>query len=438
MVRPAIRASLSYIVILAALVFAFSNSVCAHQAAPDDFIATTPFSTWLGTGPKPQIRWHVQLLPTELSYYQRIHLCVLAKIPGREVLRHIPAGGLAFMVQVTDQHGRMFQDHTLLEPQLVEKGVKKGDLEISENMLVDPGTYSIALALYDQKTGEYSFDERRVNVPTLKSDSLPASWPADAGVQFFDPRDSGFKILLSGHVPPLNLPVHNTRPVHLDVILNFAPSRHTARSTSYYDHEQLVYFNALAELAGLGFTQGSVSVEIVDPDLHKVLFEQSDARQIDWPRLRGAIETVDPTRIDVNALEHRGDDERFLAGAIQARLDRAIRTSKDDPRPLNVFVIVSDPADYAMQNAPSPLSLAPGDDSVVFYVSIRQQIIRAGRRGMLYPSVFSNPGEVRQQDTPVDDIAALLVPLKPMTFEVTSPESMREALANLISNLGQH
>src|ERR1700683_3895542 len=265
MVRPAIQATFSYIVTVAALVFGFSNSVCAHQAAPDDFIATTPFSTWLGTAPKPQIRWHVQVLPTELTYYQRIHLCVLAKIPGREVLRHIPAGGLAFMVQVTDPHGRVFQDHSLLEPQLVEKGVTKGDLEISENMLVDPGTYSVALALYDQKTREYSFDERHINWPALKTDRLPDSWPADAGVQFFDPRDSGFKIFLSDHPPQLNLPVHNGRPVHLDVILTFAPSRHTARSPSYYDHQQLVYFNALAELAGLDLTQGSVSLEIVDP-----------------------------------------------------------------------------------------------------------------------------------------------------------------------------
>ena len=149
--------------------------------------------------------------------------------------------------------------------------------------------------------------------------------------------------------------------------------------------------------------------------------------------------SVDPARIDVNALENRGNDQRFLADAIQARLDRAIRPSDGDLRPLNVYVIVSDPTDFGVQNAPSQVFLAPGADSVVFYVSIRSRIIRqVNPRGMRYPSVFSDPEAVQRQDTPADDIAALLVPLNPITFEVTSPESMREALANLISNLGQH
>jgi len=438
MVRPAIQAIFSYIFTLAALFFGFCNSICARQAAPDDFIATTPFATWLGTAPKPQIRWHVQVLPTELTYYQRIDLCVFAKIPGREVLRHIPTGGLAFMVQVTEPHGRVFQDHTLLEPQLVEKGVTKGDLEFSENMLVDPGTYSVALALYDQKTGEYSFDQREITVKGLKGDPLPDSWPADADVQFFDPDDAGFKFFLSDHPTELNLPVHNTRPIHLAVILNFTPSRHTAASTTYYQHEQLVYLNALAELAGLGFSQGSISVEIVDPDLHKVLFEENDARQIDWQRLHQAIETVDPAKIDVNALQQRGDDQRFVANAIQARFDRAIRSPDGDLRPLNAFVVVSDPTNFGVQNAPSQLFPAPGADSVVFYVSIRPQIRVVRWKGPLNPSVFQDPGEAQRQDVPADDIAALLVPLKPITLEVTSPESMREALAKLISNLAQH
>lgn len=441
---PAFRAYFPAAIALPILVLAFANAAHAQAAskdsAADAFIASTPFSTWLGTAPKPQISWRVQVLPPSLADYQRIHLRIFVKVPGRQVLRHIPAGGLAFMIQVTDSRHEIYQDHTLLAPQSLEKGVTKGDLEIFENMLVVPGQYVIALALYDQKTGEYSFQQIPVTVPEIRNDPLANSWPPYTPVQSFEPNDDGFAIFLAKPQFHLNLSLKNHRPIQLSVILNFTPSPGSARSLDFYHHELRTYLAVLATLTGIDLASGSISAEVVDPIHHRVLFEQLDARDLDWPRLQKALTTEDAQRIDVSTLEQSGNDEAFLAQNLQRQFDLASDPPREGAKPLHVFVVVSNPTDFGMQNAPSQLLMPSGADSLVFYIRTGPPLEPpAAQRPGGFHSVHSTPVRQRPQDGLIsDDVAALLAPLKPQTFNAASPEDFRSAVSQLLRVLSQY
>lgn len=388
----------------------------------DPFIAATPFATWLGTAAKPQIPWQVKILPAELSYYQRIHFQVFFEIPGKQVLQRVPGGGLAFMIQMADSSGAVYQDHVSLEPHDLEKGVKKGNLQVTENMLVVPGIYDLAVAVYDQKTGEHSFQQQRVNIPQLDHDALPNSWPAAPRVQFFDPDDPGFKVYRSSPPVRLHLPLETRRPLRLEVILDFAVPVRAANSHSFYNEWLGAKLGQLAALSQIELKNGSLRVEIADSIHGRVLFDQQDVREFDWPRLQKAIEVIAPARVDLSALQRTVDSNVFLFRELQSRFDRAAGSAEGASKPLNVYVFV----DNALISAPAPLSFPNGADCSVYYIYTRFDFSEP-------PAGFA-PGPPRAQPP----LPELLEPLHPRVLQAASPLEFRDALGALLAELSKN
>ncbi len=401
----------------------------------DPFIAATPFHTWLATTPRPQIPWKVEFLPLQLSYYQRITLRIRIQVPGKELLLRVSRGGFSSMIQATDGAGQIYQDHTVLEPQDLEKQVRKGTLELIWNMLVVPGEYRVALALYDQSTGEYSFMEQLVTVPPLKDDPLPGAWSDSPSLQFFNPDKDQFKVFLATPPARLNLPLRTRRSLHLEVIVNLTPAENAAESLTRYTHDLVVLLGALAAFTQLDLRNGSLRVETLDLSRRRVIFEQENVRELDWPRLQSAVGTMDPSRIDVASLEHRGENAAFLALELQRRLDQAARAAASgEPAPLSVYIIVSSPTGLEPGTEPSPLALPEGSDCLVYYIyGIYSEQFARSRAGRFPIRPYPRPRDDSRFG--YDDIGKLLKPLKPRVFRSASPEEFRSALAKLIAEV---
>ena len=397
----------------------------------DDFFSTTPFASWIGSKPKPQIPWKIQILPMDFTYYQRIHLRVFFQVAGKQVLKRVPQGGLAFLIQATDSSGGVFQDHVLLKPQDMEKGVKKGNLEITENMLVEPGAYQLDVALYDLKTGEYSFQGQRVDVPPLDDDPLPNAWPDAPHVQFFEPDDSGFKIFAAPTPVRLNLPLNTQREVHLRVILDFSVPARAANSHSFYDEWLRARLGEIAALTQIRCSKGDVGIEIVDTARGTLVFEQKDATNFDWRSFQQKISSIDPTKVDLGMLQHSVDGNVFLYRTLQSSFDQASSLSADGSKPLNVYIFAAS----LFVNAPAPFTLPAGADCMVYYMYTRMQPS---------PSDESSARNSRHPRTPAPAAqpavsgADLLDPLHPQFIRAGSPEDFRRALGQMLSELSRY
>lgn len=395
----------------------------------DEFFSTTPFAGWIGSKPKPQIPWKVQILPTDFTYYQRIHLRVFFQVAGKQVLKRVPQGGLAFLIQVTDASGGIFQDHVLLKPQDMEKGVKKGNLEVTENMLVVPGTYQLDVAVYDIKSGDYSFQGQRVDVPPLDDDPLPHAWPDAPHVQYFDPDDSGFKIYAALPAVRLNLPLNTQREVHLHVIFDFSVPARAANSHSFYDEWLRTKLGEIDALAQIRCSKGDIGIEIVDAAHGTVLFEQKDAATFDWQNFQQKIGSIDPTKIDLSTLQHSVDANVFLYRTLQSSFDQASSISSDGSKPLNVYIFAAS----LIVNPPASFTLPSGADCVIYYVytDMRPQPPQESAARNSHPRAPAPAPHTFSG-------AELLDPLHPQFIRTWSPEDFRRALGQILSELSRY
>jgi hypothetical protein len=409
------------------LVLSCSTIAHAESKIADPFFQTTPFSTWLGTAPKPQIPWRVKILPARLSLYQRIHFRVFVQISGGQVLRHVPGGGFALMIQVTDARGNSYQDHVLFEPQDLKRGVKKGNLEVTENMLLLPGEYRLALALFDRRTGQYSFQERNVTVAGVQHDPLPNLWSKMPSVQFFVPSESGFKVLVQEPSLRYDLSEQNHRPIRLELLFDLDAPLSSATSRS--EDEQWVN-RRLAEIAPLSQIRlqlGSIRIELIDSVQGRKVFEQEDVHELDWRSLQSSMAAIDPTKIDAATLAGRIDKNVFLFRELQHRFDAAKTELPDGAKPLNAYVFVDD--EYVL--APAPMTFPSGTDCVIYYIHTQP-----------FSSDPDRDEARRRRSKPTEtlppSVPELFGPLHPRVLQVSSPEEFRAALAQILAGLSAY
>jgi hypothetical protein len=447
MLRPALQAHFPSALALGVVLLFLPNCASAQHDHLDPFIATTPFATWLGTSPKPQIPWKVETLPFELTFYQRVHLSVLITVPGTEVRRYVSGGGLAFMYQITDAAGRVYQDDNILQPQKLDRGARKGDLMAYEHILLVAGQYRLSVALYDPQTREYSFHEESVTIPELSPDPLNDSWPQDPSVYFFQPDDPGFTLL--AHVPmSLNLSVKDDRPVHLNVLVNLNPYPDSAQSPDLYNRQLLSSLAALAILTQLNLPHGSVSASVIDSLHRRIFLEEDDASEINWSNLQSAVQSQDPLKIDVRALQDPAGEETFLATQIEKLLRSVFRAPANGAAPLNVLILVSNSVRLDSQAAPDPppaLTVPPG--LVVYYIATELSPDASPKH--LAPTSPAPPpsSHARRNDPPWqpapppddnrDQILPLLAPFQPHLFDARYPDDFRAALADLLAEISR-
>ena len=396
-----------------------SASILAQNSGgpPDAFISATPFVTWLGTSPKPQIPWYVEIVPPELTFYERMHLRILVKISGSQVRRHLPNAGLAFMYQVTDAAGRIYQDHTILEPQKLERTVDDYDLMEEENMLVIPGEYRLALALYDRKTGKYSFQEQHVTVPKPAGDPLPNCWPDNPSVYFFQPDDPGFNVLQRAPMA-LKLSLESDRPLRLKVMVNVNAPPDSAQFLGDYNRELLSSLGALATLTQLNVAGSSVTANVIDSVHRRVLLELPAASGLDWLILQSAVRSSDPDSIDVRALRDPWGEQAFLAQQLQRLVDSEVRSKASASDPLTVVILVSNPLRQGVDAPPAPpLHLPAPAGLLMYYIST----------GLPPPSGAHYS----------DEILNMLAPFNPHFFSARTATGVRAALADLLARISK-
>src|ERR1700689_3846722 len=101
---------------LAALLgLAGAGHAFAQRPSLDPEFAKVPFAEWLKGGDQAQIKWKIRFFPTRQSYHLRLLTQIEVAIDGAEIAKRRGEAQMIASVQVTDEQGRLYQNHATIE-----------------------------------------------------------------------------------------------------------------------------------------------------------------------------------------------------------------------------------------------------------------------------------------------------------------------------------
>ena len=255
---------------------------------------------------------------------------------------------------------------------------------------------------------------RRVRVPPLTNDPLPGADSALPVAEFMLPAqgpDNLFRPELRGK---LNLTLATRRRVHVEVLANFSASEEYAgrRGIQFINHSILLpTINVLSQIQ---LTNGTLGLTALDLDGRQVLFEQTDLRPLDWPRLRDAVAALRTDVVDLRTLAARRERAAFFREVLQQKLAATTASSlATGEKPFRVFLIVGSGFLFPLGSDLEPVQASKNCDCRVYYMQYR----------VTYANLW-------------DDLIRVIRPLEPKHFRVLTPMEMRRALATILADIG--
>ncbi|HEV2961846.1 MAG TPA: hypothetical protein VG649_08495 [Candidatus Angelobacter sp.] len=396
------------------------------------------FEQWQKQGPREQIPWKIRLLPTGLSFFQRLAAHIEIEADADHILKHSKTGRVVAMIQLTDSKGDSYRNDGKIELSEM-KEVRNSNAIFSWNAFVLPGQYAVDLALYDTQSGEHDFARQRLRIPPLKSDPLPALWQDLPAVEFWAPNDSKdtdnlFHPDIDGK---LKLQIATARPVRIELLADFTPSEVFGGSHTSYMHYLSGVVPTLKIFSQMELTNGTLEVDTLNLKDRKVTFEEEVTAQknadandqneaalkgLDWPRLKNTLKANDPGTVNVRVLQDRHPTPIFLRDELLRRIAAGIgKPAPDKSSLLRVYILLSGPLDSYSFNGSEfnaiPESLPEQCACLIYYL---EYDLFWGRSG-----VFNTVGKVEK----------MLKPFKLRTFSISSASDARRALAIMLEEI---
>jgi hypothetical protein len=291
---------------------------------------------------RADFRWQVRVVPPRLTYQQRNLVEVRVTVDGA-ALRVKPTD-LRFLVKVADQDGRWLPGADINDIQVPADVGKKQEIRYVMGMYLRPGTYTVGTVLHDGGTDAWNVTRKEVRVPEVARDPLPGLDRDLPEVEFLRevPRDSDLPpaslvpAWIRRRWPPANgprgdqtwalgagrerLPVGNTRPLQVDVVLNFSSgdNRRTPQGAAMlYRQNAGALLQIGSVLSHLGAAGGCVQVHGVDVLRMKKIFE-GEAAGADWKKISHTVYGADRTTVDVATLAGQKQASAWFAGYLRA------------------------------------------------------------------------------------------------------------------------
>lgn len=405
------------------------SAACAQVSDP--VFSHVPFAQWNDAG-QTRMRWRSDIAPLGLNDHQRLMYRLRVKLDGAELVKRRGKGEFLVLVEITDSQNRAYQTHGSMSLEAVKDETSRSDLEYAQNVLLTPGDYRAAIAVYVSTTGEYALARRPLHVDALPRDPLPDAWRGLPDVELLpneDPPDSWFLPTVQGR---LNLPVETHRRVEIEVLLNTTPSEEVpgSRAERIGRHMLGVLLPSMKTLVQLTPANGSMKLALLDLARQKVIFQS--AVGVEWSQLKNVLTEASPNMIDVHALEKRRTSAQFLVKEVARRVEESHGSNA-----LHVLIVLSAPMTFASGADLSPIETSADKNCKVFYIRyfpIAPRVLMAAvpdepnRRG---PAPFPRG----LTPIPPDSLEKTLKPLNPRLFEVSSPGDFRKALATMIDEI---
>ena len=242
------------------------------QNRTDPVFSTVPFREWLAAPDQTQIPFKGDALLPALGAFQRLRVTMSITIDGKEIAKRPAAGRLLFLLQFTDTAGHIYQGHGEVQLKEMTTTIKKADLTYAHSLLILPGDYLVAMAVFDSETGEHGMLRKTIRVLPLKDDPLPEAWQGLPPVEFLestDRPDIWFQPTLKGR---LHLPLETRPPARIELLVILPGER---GSGEYHNRMMERLVSSLKVLSQMDMRNGSLSAAVLDLTRRRVSYEQS-------------------------------------------------------------------------------------------------------------------------------------------------------------------
>ncbi len=422
--------AISFAALLSAAAPLAAQDITSHEPPPQ-----IPFADWITETKRADLPCSIHIATPRLSILQRIGVEFRVKVPAKALDLLGPNYQLFLEIRLKKSGARDWMDsHDIVGTRLFERMPRENYLEFSMQALVLPGEYKVGFILFDKVSSKRSVGLRSLKVRPLSSDPLPEISRDLPAVEFFQRGVDQDREALPELKSRLWIPVATRRPVHIELLVNFAapepvadePGRPVERSPQAL---RVLHERNLARMLGIikVFSQmeipnGAIHITALDILRRNVLFEQDAASELDWPRLRTALEQLNPLSIPVQALEGRRQNAAFLRELLQSRMPQAASApahagnggdgSPSAVEPFRVFIVVSSPIVFERGADLSPVHPPSGAEFRVYHLQYRISPVHVW-----------------------DDLPRVLRELEPHRFDLQTPEDFRRAIARLVADL---
>ncbi len=407
--------------LLTVAIIAVLWQACAIPARSQDDLPF-PAEEWLRGPERRDFPWKVHVGPPRLTFQQRFLVQVRAEIPAEPLQRSGPRRDLHFLLKVADEQGHWFRgedyNHIVVPPNLD----RATDIQFTTGLYLRPGSYVIALIAYDSVLRNGNLWRHPLRVQ-LKQDPLPQLGRELPAVEFLTdvPRDS-----LAGRQPRADegwslgggrewLPVQNTRPMRVDVVLNFSnwldPRMRGTPSAAWYLQRVGRLLQIGSVLSHLDLARGCVQVSGVDIHNLRIIFDRVDASRFDWNKADEKIFSVNQNMVNISTLQKQTATAQFFRRFLSEIMFNSPECGSGGEPARRVMIIAGGTHVFPEGTKLSGVWPEQPCDCEVFYL--------------------------RADNGVYDQVETMLKPLKPRRFTIPSAQEFRKSLAQLISDLGK-
>ncbi len=398
----------------------------AQTGMRDRYFLRYPFDAWKNEKARPQIKWSDKILQARLSAHQRLTARIEIELDRHEIEKRRGRGEIVIFVEIVDARGQPWRTHQTFDLARIPRDAKTQGMTFAQEAFVLPGEYKIYLAACDSRTLEHSFAERTFRAPALRDDPLPGAWRDLPPVEFvrnFGGPELWFQPYIRGR---LLLPLATSRPVHLDLIMNLTPSERVSGSIRNFRRNMSILVPALKILSGIQIRDGSLDVTLLDLTKRRA-WEQKNAHELDWARLREPLANNNPGVIDVQSLAARAEMRRFFWDQVIGRL-----SPEEEKEPLRVVIVLSAPVFLERQYKVEPATVRRDPSRRVYYLRYRPLPLA---RPVFNP-FMENPRPAANA-LPSDDFESALKSLDTRVFGAITPQDFRRAVANMLAEISR-
>lgn len=416
--------------------FALSQTAAAPppgadtRGYPDSVFSTVPFNKWLAQPDQAHLHWTARVIDPVLSPHQRLAARVFVQVDGRDLASRRGTGSLLVLVEVKTENGAAFQNHQEMDLEKVEEGIKANDAVFTQSFFVLPGDYRVAIALYDTATKEHVLTQRKLHVGPLRNDPLPDAWRDLPPIEFMGGEKPPNSWYLPAIETRLRVSAETREPAHIDVVVNLTPSERFTGSSRVQNRNMGTLLPSAKVLAQIDW-HNSFGLALLDLARQRTVWQQDDARPLDWDEVRRSLDDAKPGMIDVKSLQNRTQNAQFFVNEIGRRIAAAHKQE--------ILIVLSSLVEFEPGQDMRPIELNGTPNVRLFYIRYQPwppiTFGRAGGRSMLRMPDGNPPP--RTEPYAIDQLAPLLKPLDPRLFEVGTPEQFRKALAAILSEIAR-
>ncbi len=342
----------------------FSACLAFAQGTLDPEVEKVPFQKWLSEEDQLHFRWTVKVPRAEISFHQRLQSSIDIRLDGRDLDSRRHDGKLLLFLQITDSGGQIYQDHGEIALDKLNPDVKDAFLDYSQRAFFVPGDYRVAVVIEDVATAEHAATQLEFRVPAPQHFWLVDAWRELPSVEYIGDEGSPESWYLPYIQGRLAWAAGAHSGVQLNVVLNVSAAARVSAGN------MAALLPALKMMSIPGSAAVSERIAVMDLSRRKTVFEQSDAHDLDWPRLKSALGNANTASIDLHSLAGAQNDAQFFVTEVR----RVLRESPGKPCAL---VVLSAPVHFEAGEDLEPISLEALPACHVVY--IRYHVARAVR-----------------------------------------------------------